>query len=241
MKLFDDLIARTEEILAPLPRRFYPAGSVPAWRDAGENFVLLGRETALEMGAAGSGCCACLVTENKDAAGESGVEVVGSELSKLSGSAPYARIAVALCRGVEEGSDEAYKAVQSVDFVKYRVFPEGYMLRVSAEGGKEAVRVSKSAKKEGISFARVGQLYLQKYLQVPHVEAVKLIFVTDGGAVKALAEVAKQAKARTRALNKILKSGMLDCAACALKPVCDEVDELKELHFGRARAEGDKK
>ena len=26
----------------------------------------------------------------------------------------------------------------------------------------------------------------------------------------------------------------LDCASCSFKPVCDEVEGLKELHFGKA-------
>lgn len=238
MKLYDDLIVRTREILADIPCRRYPLGAAEPWRDRGENFVLLNRECAFELGANGSGSCACLVTENEEFVPSSETLVYGNDLTGLNANAPYARIAVAYTEGIDE--DSAYKRVQSIDFVKYRVFPEGYMLRVSTEGNKEAVRIGKKALEKGMDFAKVGELYLRKYLSVPGVKAVKLIFVTLPAAEE-LKQVANQAKARTRALNKILKSGMLDCTSCALKPVCDEVDELKQLHFGMASAEGDKK
>lgn len=240
MKLFDDLIGRVEEILKDIPFRRYPYSPEPKWRDEGENFVLLGRECAFELGAEGSGCCACLVTEKRFFE-ESETRVYGKELNEIEKNTPYARIAVVYAEGGEESEDLIYGRVKSIDFVKYRVFPEGYMLRVSAEGNKEAVRVGKSALKKGISFAEVGGLYLKKYLAEKGVKAVRLIFVTRPEAVEELEKVAREAKLRTRALNKILKSGMLDCSVCALKPVCDEVDELKALHFGRANAEGDKK
>ena len=37
-----------------------------------------------------------------------------------------------------------------MEFVKYHVFPQGYMMRVSPENGREQVRVSKQAVKRGI-------------------------------------------------------------------------------------------
>ena len=47
-----------------------------------------------------------------------------------------------------------------MEFVKYHVFPQGYMMRVSPENGREQVRVSKQALKRGISFRNIGgQLY----------------------------------------------------------------------------------
>ena len=52
---------------------------------------------------------------------------------------------------------------------------------------------------------------------------------------KALAERAKKSGEVTKTMNKILE-GLpedLDCASCSFKPVCDEVEGLKELHFGK--------
>ena len=38
-------------------------------------------------------------------------------------------------------------------------------------------------------------------------------------------------------MSNVILEGMpedLDCASCSFKPVCDEVEGLKELHFGKA-------
>lgn len=244
MKLFDDLIAETERILAPLTPKTRSASEITPWRDAGENELVLFKESAFELGAGGSGCGACLVTGDRSLVGDGCVDVYGGDLPDIRGDAPYARIAIVYAEGMDESDDAAYKSVQRVDFVKYHVFPEGFMLRISSEGSKEQVRVSKRALKQGINFAAVGGLYAAKYLENPAVKAVKTVFVTVPEAVSALKKVAEEAKRRTAALNKILQSVMLDCSVCALKPVCDEVEELKELHFGRSAAasgQGEKK
>ena len=237
MKLYDDLIAEVRATLDVPGARHYATGSVPPWRDEGENRVLLAKECAFELGGGGRGHGACLVTRDAALLGESGVTVVGRDLSQLDGDAPFCRITLALTDAIDDGSDTAYKSVQKVDFVKYHVFPEGYMLRISSEGGKERVRVSKKAVAEGISFASVGRAYIDKYRQNPNVAGVRVVFVTDTAALgDVFAQIAKKCSERTAALNRILKEVMLDCNVCALKPVCDEVEELRELHFGRNKS-----
>lgn len=244
MKLYDDLIAKTEEALKECKTTRYALDSVTPWRDAGENVLLLGKESAYELGAGGNGYCASLVTRDASFVRGNEIVVCGEDLPFMKKDAPFARIAVALTESIddERDSDAAYKSVKSIDFVKYHVFPEGYMLRISSEGNREQVRVGKRALRDGINFASVGALYANRYLESRDVKAIKLIFVTDGKAVAALKKVAEESRRRTAALNKILQNVMLDCSVCALKPVCDEVDELKALHFGRnAQSLGEKK
>ena len=50
---------------------------------------------------------------------------------------------------------------------------------------------------------------------------------------KALAKDAKTVHDITLTLSKILEGMPTDCGHCALKPVCDEVEGMKELHFGK--------
>ena len=57
-----------------------------------------------------------------------------------------------------------------------------------------------------------------------------------GADFKTLHDTAKKIDDVTKTMNTILE-GMpedLDCASCSFKPVCDEVEGLKELHFGKA-------
>lgn len=232
MKLFDDLIDAVDGELSRHSVREYRAEDCVPWKDEGENVLVLMRECAYELGGEGCGYAATLVTDDESRAPYSSVNVVGDDLGELTADAPFARIAVVVTEKIDEDDDGAYKTVQNADFVKYRVHPQGYMLRISSESGRERVRVARGALKEGINFAGVGRLYADGYLAARHVKAVRLIFVTGEAARnRVFAEAAAKSAERTSALNKIMKNMMLDCSVCSLKPVCDEVEELRELHF----------
>ena len=134
--------------------------------------------------------------------------------------------------------NDAYKyaAIRNIEFVKYHVFPDGYMMRVSPESSREQIRVSKKAVKKGISFYKVGCDFIKQYKKNPNITNVRVIFVTKDVDFKALHATAKKIEDVTKTMNTILE-GMpedLDCASCSFKPVCDEVEGLKELHFGKA-------
>ena len=134
--------------------------------------------------------------------------------------------------------NDAYKyaAIRNIEFVKYHVFPDGYMMRVSPESSREQIRVSKKAIKKGISFYKVGCDFIKQYKKNPNITNVRVIFVTKDVDFKALHATAKKIEDVTKTMNTILE-GMpedLDCASCSFKPVCDEVEGLKELHFGKA-------
>ena len=102
MKLFDDLIAETERVLAPFAPTRRAASEITPWRDAGENELVLTKESAFELGAGGSGCGACLVTGDRSLVGDGGVDVYGGDLPDIRGDAPYARIAIVYAEGMDE-------------------------------------------------------------------------------------------------------------------------------------------
>ena len=62
--------------------------------------------------------------------------------------------------------------------MKYHVYPEGYMMRVSPENQREQVRVSKQAVKRGISFRAIGNNFIKKYKENKLIDHVCVIFVT---------------------------------------------------------------
>ena len=55
--------------------------------------------------------------------------------------------------------------------------------------------------------------------------------------LKKLQEEARQAETITRSLDRIFGNLVMNCASCDLKVVCDEVEGMKELHFGKAAKE----
>ena len=224
MEFFDSLIGEVSALVSKLPLKAFPFKSDKAWKDIGYNQVILQRDTAFELGGTGFN----LVTSKEI---EDEVILTGADLTEIKRDCCFARVSIVQ---IEESEDEQklYNLIRKIEYVKYHYFPEGYMIRTSSRAHKEAVRVSKASIKDKISFGTVGNLLINKYKEIPGVKGVKVIFITDPDAdFHALEEAAQKGNKITETLNHILNSVNFDCDTCGLKPICDEVEGMKELHF----------
>ena len=237
MELYNELIRETEGLLEGKPLQSWDYDSSAAWPDAGVSELVLGRDAAFELGGSGKPALhyTC-VTTSPSLVERDQVLLWGPDLRELRADAPYARIALLRVGDIEsdDGDDTvAYNAIKDMEFVKYHVFPKGYMLRISTEDNREQVRVSRKALGEGMSFYRVGCDFIRCYRKNPNVLGVKLIFITaPDGPYEALAACGRRSTEITRTLCTILDGLPMDCSACHLKPICDEVEGMRELHFG---------
>lgn len=201
------------------------------WNDVGYSQVILQRDTAFELDGTGFN----LVTSSEI---NDGIVVIGDDLQNINGKRRFARISLVQIEN-EEDEQKAYNLIRKIEYVKYHHFPEGYMIRTSSRSHKEAVRVSKTALKDGICFQKIGSLLINKYKEIPAVKAVKVIFITDPLADYAEFEnIAQKNNRITETLNHIMNSVTFDCDTCNLKPICDEVEGMKELHFKSASQKG---
>ena len=65
------------------------------------------------------------------------------------------------------------------------------------------------------------------------VEAARIIFVTAPDIDYTVFQSGvKKAGEITSAIDHMLKEVNMDCSSCGLQEVCDEVEELREIHFG---------
>ena len=205
-----------------------------AWKDIGSSELVLQKDAAYELGAMGKGSANyVLFTSSPELVDTDQILLYGADLGEIKGEVDFARI-VLLRVGLIDGDDEAvYRTLKDIEFAKYHVYPEGYMVRMSPESYREQVRVSKQALKKGVSFKNIGANYITAYKKDPNVLNATVIFVTapgyDYGAMKKLA---KKANDVTGTLTHILEGLPTDCSVCALKDICDEVEGMKELHFG---------
>lgn len=232
MELYNGIITATRALMAGAPRRWDYDPSL-AWRDVGASELVMQRDAAYELGGSGSPSAnfTC-VTGDESLVERDEILLYGKDLGELRGDVSFARLAFLLCDDLGGDDEAAYQAIRDMEFVKYHVFPEGYMVRTSSESNREQVRVSKSAVRRGISFRSVGAAYIRGYHKNPHVRRVRLVFLTDSALVPELAQTAKKVDAITRTLTHILEGIPTDCGSCSLKPVCDEVEGMRELHFG---------
>lgn len=231
MEFFDSLIGEVSAMADTSQKISYAYNETSLWADEGYSQVILQRDTAFELDGVGFN----LVTSSDVS---DGITVVGDELVDISDSRRFARICLLQ---IDKSDDEQdyYRLIKKADYVKYHLFPSGYMIRTTSRSHKESVRVAKSALKKGISFEKVGNLLISKYKENPKIKAVKVIFVTDTNAdYKKLEAMAQKSFSIAETLNHIMNSVTFDCDSCNLKPICDEVEGMKELHFKNASMGG---
>ena len=243
MELYNALIQKTEELLAGGKPAVWDFAPGDAWRDTGSSELVLQSDAAYELGAMGFGSANYICPTSSSAlVNKDEVLLYGPDLDAIKGDTCFARV-VLIRVGVMDGDDEEiYRALKDIEFCKYHVYPEGYMVRMSPESHREQVRISKKALKKGINFKAVGAGYIAKYKENPDVLNVKVIFITDPRFdFDALKANAKMADGITSTLSHIMEGLPTDCSVCQLKDVCDEVEGMKELHFGKSARDSEHK
>lgn len=225
MNFFDALISDFEKSVDEFSKVSAKYNEANAWQDVGCNELIMQRETAYELDGVGFN----LVTSND--IGNDEIFVVGDDLKNINNDKKFARVSIIQIDDVAD-EQKAYDLIRKIEFVKYHYFPKGYMIRTASRSHKESVRVSKSAIQSGISFEKVGNLLINKYKENPIVKNIKMYYITQNNAdYKCFEALAQKNHSITETLNHIMNNVNFDCSTCNMKPICDEVEGMKELHF----------
>lgn len=236
MTLYDATIRRVQALLAGGPAKPLPCADTD-WPEVTDRSMILRGEMAYELGSEGRPAIGCtLVTADPALVPNDSLTLLGPDLPQLTAredGIPYARVALVRAAAGAMGEGQAlYSAVRALEYTRYHVYPEGFMLRVSAARRTETVRVSRAALAKGLDFARAGSRMIAAFHRSKAVEAVQLWVVTlPGFDYAALDACAREGEAITKTIDHILKNAVMDCSACSLQLVCDEVEGLRQLHF----------
>ncbi len=238
MELFDQIITDSLMRLNPLTTQRWAYDPDDAWPDAGKSELILQRDMAFELGGSDQRAVNyCCVTSSESVDAQSETILCGPDLESIDADCSYARISLVRVSSLETTEDERYRQLCDAAFVKYRVFPKGFMIRSSPENHREQVRVSRDAIAHGLSFRSIGGAFIRAYQALPNFVSAKILFVTDQSAdFEVLYRSAIDVDARIKALNTILSGLPADCASCKMKPLCDEVEGMRELHNQRAKS-----
>ena len=234
MKLYEEIIDTWGALLAPFPVRQLPVAR-PGWKDSGSRNMVLRSDMAFELGAEGqSALGSTAVTAGGSRFSEDEILLCGPDLPEIRGNLPYARLTVAAVKeSLPDQGSALYQAIKKIDFVRYHVNPEGFMTRISAIQNRESARISRAALAAGLNFSQVGSRMLESYHENPQILAVRLIYITEPAFPFArLAETVRRDKEITAAIDHAMTASMTDCNVCSLKKVCDEVEGIRQLHFG---------
>lgn len=237
MKLYDSIIQETQQIVSDAEPAVCPFEGGRVWKDRGESELIMHRDTAFELGGGGNPSVnyTCVTTSGLVPRDE--IIICGPDLPQITQDVPFSRIVLLEVDDLKETEDteQAYEAIRGIEYVRYHVFPAGYMVRVSSTTNQEQVRVSRAAARAGISFRNIGGTYIRKYRKIPRVRHVCVIFATDRKVVEKLQPFAGKVDDITRTLTHILDGLPTDCGHCSMKSVCDEVEGMKELHLGKKK------
>lgn len=237
MQVYDKVIKTTEEILAPFEARNLTGQPVKQWSMLTENEFLLRNEVAFELGdRAYLSTCYHAVTSSKELIGEDKILLYGKDLQEIKGNVPFTRITWIQAEPAED-QNKAYQQIKKMEFARFRIIPKGYMMLSSSMEQREQVKVSKQAVKAGLDFATIGHLIIDKYKKEFGAKHVQVLFITEElPVIKELVEQGKKTEEITNAFDHILKNIILDCDLCPLHPICDDVEELRKIHFGNSSA-----
>lgn len=211
------------------------------WKMLKSNEFLMGKEVAFELGDRFKDSVVYNVqTSDKSLVGEDKIFLIGKDLQDIKENTNFSRVALF---NIDDISDpnKAYIGVRKLNYERYKIIPEGYMVLSSSFENKENVRVSKKAIKNGLTFETLGNLYINQYKQLKGVNAVQICFIVgDFDFVKDLIDVSKKVNEVTEAFDHILKNVILDCDVCPLKTICNDIEQLRLLHFETNKKNKDK-
>jgi CO dehydrogenase/acetyl-CoA synthase beta subunit len=232
MKLYESIIKNTIDLLSSYTPISFAVSQKLAWNIGQTNELILKKDSEFELGgsykpAVNYQC----VTTSDNLIEKDEILLYGEDLTEIKNDVSFARLAFLQINNL--GDDEkAYKVIKELEFIKYNMNLKGYMMRASTMDKREQVRVAKSAVVDGISFENIGNSFINKYKQNSLVKAVRIIFITsDMPIFKQLMENARKIDEITLTLNHVLNNMNFDCSSCNLKPICDEVEGMRELHF----------
>lgn len=237
MKLYDDIINNLKSLIAYSEPVSLSLGNA-AWPLATDHSMILRNDMAYEFGSQSKkGLGITLITDDKTLVTGDGLFLCGKDIQEIKEDSDYARIAIIRVKSESLGEGNAlYNGIRKLEYTRYHFYPEGFMMRVSSLQNKESVRISKEAIKKGIDFSKIGNCMIREFKKQSVVEAVQLYYITDPAFdYVRLEKLANQGEVVTKTIDHILKDVKMDCNACNLKKICDEIDGLRELHFAQQR------
>ena len=236
MKLFEDVIKEVRALLPDLPDKSCGFEECLCAEPGDKNALLFRSDTAFELGGGGKYAVESTMFTSFSEAGDE-VLLFGKDLNEITEDVSFAHLTFIQ---LEEKSEENlhYEQLKSIGFTVFQLYPKGYHIRISPSAGREQVKVSKEAlkRKPPLSFMNIGCGLIKLLKEQDDVAYVKTVFITCPDVdYFALAALARKAKRIIDAVQKTLQLDELDCAACKMKPICDEVEGLRELHFKKEK------
>lgn len=236
MKIFDEV---TDKILSLLPDEADKSVLYDAQlcaENGEKNAILFRSDTAYELGGGGKISAFSIVFSDLPSVRDE-VVLYGPDLNDITEDISFAHLIFVKLKNKNE-EELTFEMLKDISFTAFQLYPEGYHIRISPSASKEQVRVAKSVvnSENPLSFMNIGCNLIRAFKENNDVEAVKTVFITKKDFdYRRTSDYAQKVKRITDAVHSTLQLDELDCASCKMKPVCDEVEGLRELHLKKEK------
>jgi CO dehydrogenase/acetyl-CoA synthase beta subunit len=192
--------------------------------------LVLGQDTAIELGNPKDASTACLLWVNDPGKVNNGrVTVVGPDIPQL-GEQHISFGKVVIVGGKDFNEENSYDRYRAMEHLRYDIHLEGYMMRGVSQYQREWSRISKMAVNNGFSFQVLGGALIDKFFELKYVRAVETIFITSGkDDVLAMKNISDNIAKIINAMNKMAEEMSFDCDSCEYTEVCSDVAELRSM------------
>ncbi len=201
-----------------------------AWPESSSRDLIMGMDTAVELGHPKAGSMAFLIWIDEPARIiNRRMTLIGPELASItSRQHPFGKIVRLGVRDLTP--DNFYAQYHRIENVRFDMRLQGYMLRGASQYGREWSRVSRVAIRDGFSFSVLGAALMDRYLALDFIDSVDIIFFTAGLEVmRPFMPLTDQVLKTIAAMNKMVADAVHDCDTCEYSDVCGEVAELQAM------------
>lgn len=236
MKIFADVIGKMMSLLPETADKSVLFDNELCAESGDKNAILFRSDTAYELGGSGKPSVSCIVFTDLPSMQDE-VILYGQDLSEITEDTPFAHLTFVKLKQKNE-EELSYEQLKNIGFTVFQIYPKGYHIRISPSALKEQVRVAKDVLQsvQPLSFINVGCSLIRAFKENDDVESVRTVFITKKDFdYRGLSLLAQKVKKITDAVQSTLQLDELDCASCKMKPVCDEVEGLRELHFKKEK------
>ena len=153
MNLYDSLIRECFDLMGNFAVRPLPlADGSPLWKTEEEQRLIFQKDMAFELGGSDLPAVSALAYTSRPAEHDR-LLLCGPDLPDLTSDSPYARLTVLHIDDGNWQDDQVYRVLRQMEYTRYHVYPQGFMMRISTSAGREPVRVSSNALQEGLDCA----------------------------------------------------------------------------------------
>jgi CO dehydrogenase/acetyl-CoA synthase beta subunit len=200
------------------------------WPEGGSRNIVLAQDMGLELVSPQLESVSWVLwTGNVSAIEDGKTTLIGPDFFESVGkSLPFGKVVLAGVEGFTE--DNAYERHKELEYLRYNLDLQGFMMRAVSQYMKEWCRISRDALSNGFSAQILGRSLINHFREKPYVRAVEVIIFTSSTAdIKRLREITAPAEKIISAMNKMISETDHECGTCDYQNVCDEVDGLKVM------------